>query len=329
MGDPGLTRMGTNGAGAGRTDDVVGLDWSDGVVTASRVEVDASGALRLLNVGWASVGSNASDRELAAAIREVWRTAGMPSWTVALSLRSRSVVLRYFNYPSLRPEELQSALRLEAEESLQLPPDEVATDVHLNRRDKEVTGESSGRPYEGVLVAAPMKEVKHHLEIVRQAGLYPVAVDLGATAMANLFQVLTDDPRECEDTCVLHLSSQSADIVMLFEGDGLYARTLHARGATWDQSVAALVEGLQDALKFYVFKLRGHPVRRVVVTGRLPLQKDFLDVLRVKTGVPVELWNPLTLVKPASFRVKHRLSAASPPPLSISMGLSLRRYDGD
>jgi len=70
-------------------------------------------------------------------------------------------------------------------------------------------------------------------------------------------------------------------------------------------------------------------VRRIVVTGRLPLQQDFLDVLRLKTGVPVELWNPLSLVKPASFRVQHRLTGASPPPLSISMGLSLRRYEGD
>jgi Tfp pilus assembly PilM family ATPase len=316
-------------AGAGRTDDVVGLDWSDGVVTASRVEVDSSGALRLLNVGWASVGSGATDRELATAIRDVWRSASMPSWTVAVSLRSRSVILRYFNYPSLQPEELQSALRLEAEESLQLPQDEIATDVHLNRSHRPARPEATGQPYEGLLVAAPRKEVRHHLDVLRMAGLYPVAMDLGATALANLFQVLTPDPKQCEDTCVLHLSSHSADIIMLFEGDGLYARTLHARGGTWDNSVAGLVEGLQDALKFYVFKLRGQPVRRIVVTGRLPLQQDFLDVLRLKTGVPVELWNPLSLVKPASFRVQHRLTGASPPPLSISMGLSLRRYEGD
>jgi len=253
----------------------------------------------------------------------------MPSWTVAVSLRSRAVILRYFNYPSLQPEELTSALRLEAEESLQLPQDEIALDYHLNHKRKPVTPGASGRPYEGLLVAAPRKEVKHHLEVIRLAGLYPVVVDLGATAVANLFQALHPDPRACEDTCVLHLSSQSADVLMLFEGDSLYARTLHARGGTWDSSVAALVEGLQDALKFYVFKLRGQPARRIVVTGRLPLQPDFLDVLRRTTGMPVEIWNPLAQVKPESFRVKHRLTSGSPPPLSISMGLSLRRYDSD
>ncbi|HMP75845.1 MAG TPA: pilus assembly protein PilM [Kiritimatiellia bacterium] len=312
----------------GHVEDIVGLDWSDGEITAARVDVSPLGAVSLLNVGWARTGVGASDAALAGAIREVWRSAGMPSHTVAVSIRNRSVVVRPFSYPSLRSEELQAALRLEAEESLQLPREEIAVDWHLNHAPVPgVPGE--GQSYSGLLVAAPLKEVEHHLSILRMAGLYPVVMDLGATAVGNLYRTMHREPKACEDACVLHLTRQSADIVMLFNGDGLYARTLHARGETWDASISTLVEGLQDALKYYVFKLRGQPVRRLVVTGHLPGQSDFLNVLQAKADVPVERWDPLAHIKPAGVRVRSRLAAGAPPPLSICMGLSLRRYSSD
>lgn len=310
-------------------EDMVGLDWSDGEITAARVDVSPLGAVRLLNVGWAQIPEGASDKDLATAIRRVWRASAMPSYTVAVSIRSRSVVVRPFNYPSLRPEELTAALRLEAEESLQLPPEEVAVDWHLNDDRNALAKGSDVRPASGLLVAAPLKEVEQHRAILQMAGLYPVVMDLGATAVANLYQVMHREPKACEDVCVLNMTRQSADISILFEGHGLYARALHARGETWDTSLSTLIEGLQDALKYFVFKLRGQPVRRVVVTGRVPTQADFLQLVRAKLDVPVETWDPLAKIQGVPARVRQRLAAAQPPPLAIGMGLSLRRFAGD
>ena len=117
----------------GHVEDIVGLDISDGEITAARVDVSPLGAVRLRNVGWTRVEAGASDEALASAIKGVWRAAGLASHTVAASMRSRSVVVRPFNYPPLGPEELRAALRLEAEESLQLPPDQIAVDWHITR----------------------------------------------------------------------------------------------------------------------------------------------------------------------------------------------------
>lgn len=309
-------------------EDVVGLDISNGVISAARVTAAPGGTLTLQSAGWTEVSPDASERELAAALRHVWRSAGIPSWTVCASLRSRSVIVRYFSYPALEQVELVSALALEAEDSLQLPRDQIVFDWHLNHRQRRAAEGKAVRD-EGLLVAAPRREVDQQMAMLRRAGLYPVAIDLGATAVGNLFQVMHPDPKSHEDTCVLHLTSQSANIVLLFEGDSLYARTIYARGDTWDASLGSLLEGLQDALKFYVFKLRGQPVRRVAVSGRLPDKADILRLLREKAGVPVEIWDPLTRVAPGSARVSRLLRESERPPLAVSMGLALRRYDGD
>lgn len=312
-----------------RCEDVVGLDWSDGVVTASRVSLKADGALTIHNVGWTSMPAGAADQALAAAIREVWRTAGMPSRTVAASIRSRSVIVRYFSFPSLQPEELKAALWLEAEESLQLPQSGIAMDFHINRRSDAPVEKSGARAYEGLLVAAPRAEVERDLSILRAAGLYPVVLDLGATAIANLFKILYRDPVSGSNIAIVHVSQVSADIVILLEGGGLYARTLYARGANWEASSAALIEGILEAMKFYVFKLRGQPVRKLMMAGSLPKSPDFLGMVRTKTGVAVEVWNPMSMAEFSGIGRKKQMVGADAPPLGISLGLALRSYAND
>ena len=307
-------------------EDVVGLDLSNGIISAARLVLHADGALSLKQAGWTAVAPGASDRELATAIRAVWRSAGFPSRTVCASLRSRAGILRYFSYPAMEQAELASALALEAEDSLQLPGDQILVDWHLNhQRRRPAQGPSSRR--EGLLAAVPLKDVQQELDLLRRAGLYPVAIDLGATAIGNLFQAMHTDAASYEDTCVLNLTRQGADIVVLFEGDSLYARTIYARGPSWEESLSSLLEGVQDALKYYVFKLRGQPARRLVVSGRRPAVPDFLEQLRTRTGLPVEWWDPLARLAAGTRAARRALADSSKPPLAICLGLALRRYD--
>lgn len=311
-----------------RIEDIVGLDWSDGRITAARVDVSSPGAARLLNVGWAEVPADAADDVVAAAVRRVWRSAGMPSRTVAVSLRGRSVVVRPFDYPSLHPEEFRAALRLEAEEALQLPQDKIALDWHLNKEGAAETP-SGPRAFSGLLVAAPLQEVRQIQNILRMAGLFPVVVEPGATAVANLYRVTHREPGACEDVCVLYLTRKSADISILFDQHGLYARSLFARGGSWDDGMHYLHVGLQDALKYYVFKLRGEPVRRIVVTGQLSGMPGLVGELRSLTGLPVSVWDLLGDLKDTPLRVRRKLREEPRPAFAASMGLSLRRYSSD
>lgn len=306
-------------------EEIVGLDVSNGMVSAARVTMASDGSLRLLNAGWSKVEPGASERELATAIRQVWRSAGLPSRTVCASLRSRSAILRYFSYPAMEQVELVAALGLEAEDSLQLPRQQIVLDWHLNLKRQ---GHPAGRR-EGLLVAVPKKDVEAQLDVLRQAGVYPVTLDLGVTAVANLFQALYPDAQAREDTAVLHLTSQGADMALLFGGDSLYARSFYARGAGWEQSLNTLWEGVQDAIKFYTFKLRNKPVRHLMVSGRSPAGTDVVAELKARLGIPVEAWDPLTRMVPGSAQARRVLKDDHKPPLAVCLGLALRRYGSD
>ena len=309
-------------------EDVVGLDVGDGIVSAARVKVGRDGAIRLLNVGWTECPVGASVRDMTAAIRHVWRTAAMPSVSVCAAFRSRSTVLRYFKYPAMSPEEFDSALRMEAEESLQLPQEEILLDWHLNQiSGPGVTG-TGQHPYEGLLAAAPAKDVEQFLAVLRGAGLYPVILDLGAMAVGNLFRALRPDLKAGEDVCIVHLTRQGADIAVLFDHNGLYARTVFAQTESWESSIEHLAEGVKDALKYYEFKLRHRPPQRLLVSGRIPRAPDFIDGVRTATGIPAEIWDPLAQIVPGSLRVRRLLARRQgAPPLAASIGLALRRYD--
>ena len=308
-------------------EDVVGLDLSEGVLTVARVRQGHDGVVNLCNAGWAEIPAGVSDREQAAAIRRLWRQSGMPSLTVCASFRGRSGIVRYFKYPALKPDELEAALRLEAEETLQLPPAEIVMDWHLNPGEPVPAG-SGSRAYEGLLVAAPRKDVDQFIALLRAAGLYPVVLDLGATAVCNLFCALHPDPKGTQEVCLVHLTRQCADIAVIFEGRGLYARAVYARGKDWDASMDLLAEGIKEALKYYEFKLRRTPPGRIVLTGRLPALPGADTRLQAAVGVPVEVWDPLRQVVPGSHRVRHLLARpAEVPSLTIGMGLALRRYD--
>ena len=311
-------------------EDVVGLDVSDGIVSVARVGVRQDGAMQLRNAGWTEYAAGATDRELADAIRRVWRMAGLVSHTISAAFRSPSIVLRYFKYPALSREEFESALRIEAEESLQLPQNEILLDWHLNESaPSAAAGPTGSRPCEGLLAAAPAKEVQRFMATLRMAGLYPVVLDIGAAALGNLFRAMHRESKAPQDACVIHLTRQHADIAVLFQRCGIYARTISARSGDWASSLDYLAESVSEALRFYEFKLRHPPVRRVFVAGRVPAMADFVDRFGRQAGASVEVWDPLAHVIPASSRVRRLINRREVvPPMVISMGLALRRYDG-
>lgn len=313
-------------SGPGGEEDIVGVDISDGMVTAVRVRAGREGGIVLSNAGWDEIPAGASDRQQAAVIRRVWRSSGMPSCTVCASFRGRSCMLRYFRYPALTRDELESALRLEAEESLQLKQTDIVMDWQLSQPVRSGSG-SGSRPYDGLLVAAPRADVDKLLAVLRLAGLYPVAVDVGATALCNAYQALQSGAAGDGVTCLVHLTRQCADVALLFARQGVYARSVQARDADWDTSPDTLIESVKDALKYYEFKLRQQPVTRLVLAGRLPPRAGFEAALGKAVGLPVTVWQPLQALVPGSSRVRRLLAnPAQVPPLAISIGLALRRF---
>ncbi len=235
------------------------------------------------------------------------------------------MVMRYFKIPAMSSAELKSALTLQAEEALQLTRDKLSVDWHVQK--KAPGSLVAGNPMiEGILAAAPVKDVERQLSILTLAGLDPVIVDVRAMAVANLFMLLDDHAGEAS-VCLVNMTPHSADVIVIRKLGGIYPYTVFCRASTWEQSPGFLCENIRDVMKYSEFKLDWDSAKRVLLTGEVPEPKEFIEQLRKDLNVPVEVWNPLTALTISDPRVKDLLagSAASASLLVPALGLATRR----
>jgi len=307
------------------TSDIAGIHLGDSHITATRVTRNGDAIPVITHAGWAPYDASAPEKDIAGILRTLWRSIRMPTKMVCASLRSPAMVMRYFKMPVMSATEMRSALILQAEEALQLTRDKVSVDWCIQDRPRGKT-EAPSLVTEGILAAAPMKDVERQLEILSLAGLDPVIVDVRAMAVANLFLLLDERIGE-SSVCLVNMAPHSADVIVMRRLGGIYPYTVFCRASTWEQSPTFLAENIRDVLKYSEFKLDWDSVKRVLLTGEVPESKAFLEQLKTDLNVAVEVWNPLDVMTIKDQRVKDKVSesAAAASLLVPSLGLALRR----
>jgi type IV pilus assembly protein PilM len=164
---------------------VVGLDLEAGSVAATEVgsERDArvsQVAIAPLGNGVLKEGEVADPEALAAALRSLFAEHKL-SKSVRLGVANQRVSVRSFRLPLIEDaDELETAVRFQAQEHLPMPLDQAVLDYRVVARFKN---EDGSRGMEVVAVAARRDMVRTLLGAVRSAGLRPVGIDLSAFAL--------------------------------------------------------------------------------------------------------------------------------------------------
>ena len=302
---------------------VAGLDVADGYIAAAEAAVGHDGRPVLLRVGVERlIAASPDDHALVAALRTLWRRGGFRTRTVRTCLRSPSLVIRHFQLSHLAKSELPAALRLEAEEQLQLDPAEIAMDWTVDEApsSEPADNEDAPRTWEGVLVAAPRRDVDRHLRLLRMAGLYPVAVDAGCTAMVRLESLVRGE--EDGPVCWVHVTRHAADMILLGAGPSCYPRTFLARGDSWPAVATYFGECVDDNLSFYEVRLHCGKVRRVIFTGDIADRDEFIRRFRDATGLDAGYVEPLSGLDHGlalSARKLARCDGVLPPAVGLAL----------
>ncbi len=306
-------------------EDVIGLEIGDGLAVAARVKVDRHGRLRLQEAGHTQYNSKGSADDIAASLLRMWREAKLSRFTVASSLRSRSVVLKRFQYPAMATEELESALQLEAEESLQSSHAEVVLDWHVNPSDSGLNSRAGEALIDGTLVAAPRREVNSRIQILRKATLFPVAMDVSCFALANLFRASMSSEDNEGVVGLVRCGAQSADIAILYGQSSIYPRSVFVSATRDSDPVHYYCEAIKDVLAYYRFKLHLPEIKQFYITGMS--DDDTLQRMNDALDVSVQRWDPTSALHSVSRQAKKFIDGADPAVLgglAIAMGLALR-----
>ncbi len=343
----------------GKKQSLVGLDIGSHTVKAVELELLANKSYRLTNWGISAplaeaiVDGEIMDRQLVTdAISNLFESRGIKSKSVVAAVSGRAVIVKKITMNRLSAEDAQQAVYWEAEQH-------VPYDINDVSLDFEILGPAPSDPkqMQVLLVAAKKDMVISFSDLIREAGLSPLIVDVDSFAAQNALEANYDFAPE-EVIAILNIGSEITNINITQAGVPYFTKDLQVGGDVFIESAmrkfnlsqaeaAAAVrgesgagleiapvieqacEGLATALERAQAYLRtageAGPITRVMLCGGSAMTPGVSEFLNRRFSVPAEIANPLARVgyDPALFAGQDVMKVA--PLLTVGIGLALRR----
>lgn len=343
----------------GKKQSLVGLDIGSHTIKAVELESAGNKGYKLTNWGVSAplaeaiVDGEIMDRQLVTdAISNLFESRGMKSRSVVAAVSGRAVIVKKITMNKLSAEDAQQAVYWEAEQH-------VPYDINDVSLDFEILGPAPNDPkqMQVLLVAAKKDMVSSFSDLMREAGLQPLIVDVDSFAAQNALEA-NYDFAEGEVVATLNIGSEITNINITQGGVPYFTKDLQVGGSTFieacqrkfnlSQSEAAAAvrgesgaglevapvveqacEGLATALERAQTYLRtageAGPISRIMLCGGSSLTPGLNEFLNRRFGVPSEIANPLSRIAydPSLFAGQDVMKVA--PLLTVGIGLALRR----
>lgn len=150
---------------------------------------------------------------------------------VALSVPASRTYTRTINLPVLKDDELADAVRLEAEQYIPIPLDELYLDY--------IIIEKTENGIELLAVAVPKKIIDSYILLAHILGLEPVAFDNSILAAARLFQ--RQDDHSNIPAVLIDFGSMSTDITV-YDKTVIVTSTIPRGGDIFSESIASALK---------------------------------------------------------------------------------------
>ena len=289
-------------------------------------------------------------------IKELIESLHLKSKQVAISIGGHSVIVKKITLPAMSDDELAESISWEADHYI--PYDLV--DVYLDYQILQTRADQG--QMDVMLVAAKRDVVDQYLDVVREAGLKPVAVDTDCFTVQNAFEVNYQLPID-KLICLIHIGAENLNINVIAYGVNTFTRDLQLGGDFYTREIQKQMGTSYQEAEAY--KLGGsgiggdhiipQDVQRILVmmsdqiaseinrslefhlatSGESRFEKIYLsggaaklttlsDEIAKKTHTPVELLNPFHSVDidGSVFNTQYLADAKSYAP--VAFGLALR-----
>jgi type IV pilus assembly protein PilM len=353
------------GLGLGKSKSIVGLDIGSSSVKAVELSVRARG-LELLRVGTAQVppeaivqGAFLNSSAITDAIRESIDSAGIKTKWVATAVSGHSVIVKKISLPTMSREELEESIRWEAEQYIPFDINEVNLDFQILE-----SGGDEGQ-MDVLLVAAKKDLIDDYVQVITDAGLQPVVLDVCAFALQNAFAANAGVTAE-EVVALVNVGSQVVNINIVANGVPAFTRDISTGGnvyteeiqkalsVSWEeaerikigggateesqdvvpQEVEQAMRGVTDtvigeisrSLDFFAATAAESRISKVVLSGGGCRVSGFEAAFQGKTNLPVQRLDPLGGIT-SSDRLDAELLESWGPSLGVSVGLAMRKVE--
>jgi len=348
------------GLGGGRP--IVGLDIGSSSIKAIELRRNR-GEIQVVNVGVEPLASDivvdsmiVDSGSVASTIAKIFTDHAFKSKQVATSVSGHSVIVKKISMATMPEEEMESAIRNEAQQYI---PFEMG-DVNL---DYQVLSSDPDAPQMDVLLVAVKKDkILNYTNALQLAGRQPAIVDIDAFALLNCYDYNYAPPNNAT-VALLNLGASVMNInivkgtVPLFTrdvsvGGNQYTDALqkeldlsfddaeslklgHKVGTVSDdaktpilqQVTELIVLEIQKTFDFFRATASGDHIERIYLAGGSSQIPGLVETLRREFSLPVETLNPFLKIE-ASAGVGAEVMEQHAPQLSVAVGLALRSFEG-
>jgi type IV pilus assembly protein PilM len=345
---------------------IVGLDVGSSTVKAVELASKGkSGGFELAHLGVADVPSEAivqgaflNSSAITDAIREAIENGKIKNKNVAAAVSGHSVIVKKVGLPMMTHEELDEQIRWEAEQYIPFDVNEVNLDFQILD-----SGNQDGQ-MEVLLVAAKKDLIDDYVQVISEAGLNPVAIDVAAFAVENAFEANYPDLAN-GTVALVNIGAQVVNINILSAGVPCFTRDITTAGNQYTeeiqkalsisfseaeriklggrgadshdvvpqeveqaiQSVAETVIGeISRSLELYGATSAESRIENVYLSGGSAKVSGFQKAFHDRTGLPVEILNPLARMLPNNKFEPAFLDDLAPA-LGVGVGLALRNTE--
>ena len=313
----------------GKKQSLVGLDIGSHTVKVVELQSQPNKGHRLVNWGISAplaeaiVDGEIMDRQLVVdAISNVLESRGITSRNVVAAVSGRAVIVKKITMNRLSADDAQQAVYWEAEQH-------VPYDINDVSLDFEILGPAPNDPkqMQVLLVAAKKDMVLSFSDLIREAGLQPLVVDVDSFATQNALEANYNFSPE-DVIATLNVGAEITNI-NITQDQAIQAVRGHSTEFDVIPVVEQACEGLATALERAQAYLRtageAGAVTRIMLCGGSALTPGLPEFLNRRFGVPAEIANPLSRVSydPALFAGQDVMRVA--PLLTVGIGLALRR----
>jgi type IV pilus assembly protein PilM len=287
------------------------------------------------------------------AIKELLASQKVSTKEVVISVSGSSVIIKRVSVADMTDEELAESIKWEAEQYIPFSIDDVNVDFQ-----KLGPGATEGQA-DVLLVAVKKDKINDYINLVKEAGLEPVVMDVDAFALANMYELNYD--LEAGTTALLNIGASVMNINILKDGASIFTRDITVGGNRYTEAlqrdfglsyedaekvkqgggvegadkdqVASVMSSVTDdivaetqrSFEFFRSTTGSDKVSRVLVSGGCARVGNFTAVLSERLGIPAEVTNPFKNIKIDSKRFAPALLAESAPLCAVAVGLAIRR----
>lgn len=287
------------------------------------------------------------------AIKELLAEQKVRTKDVVISVSGSSVIIKRISVTDMSDEELAESIKWEAEQYIPFSIEDVDVDFQ-----KIGPGAVEGQA-DVLLVAVKKDKINDYVNLVTEAGLEPVVMDVDAFALANMYELNYD--MGAGTTALLNVGASVMNINVLKDGVSTFTRDVTVGGNRYTEAlqkdfgltyedaekvkrgedtggvdseqaarvVASVTEDIvaevQRSFEFFRSTAGNEKVSQVLVSGGCARIRNFTSILAERLEMPVEVANPFQNIKVDPKHFSPALIDEAGPMAAVAVGLAIRR----